>query len=114
MTGGQSNEKIVSLLLAMALSLSLLCTGIAEGVTGTYEGAAYGNNADVRVAVTFDGGVITEVKVVEHAETPGLSDAPIERIPAQIVKYQTLAVDTVSGATNTSKAIIAAVEAARA
>lgn len=105
-------KKMISILLAMALSLSLLCTGVAEGVTGTYEGAAYGNNADVRVAVTFEGGAITEVKVVEHAETPGLSDAPIERIPAQIVKYQTLAVDTVSGATNTSKAIIGAVEAA--
>jgi len=105
-------KKMVSLLLALALSLSLLCTGAAEGVTGTFEGAAYGNNADVRVAVTFEGGVITEVKVVEHAETPGLSDTPIERIPAQIVKYQTLAVDTVSGATNTSKAILGAVEAA--
>ena len=53
-------KKMVSILLALALSLSLLCTGVAEGVTGTYEGAAYGNNADVRVAVTFDGGVITD------------------------------------------------------
>lgn len=105
-------KKMISILLALALSLCLLCTGMADGVTGTYEGAAYGNNADVRVAVTLENGMITEVKVVEHAETPGLSDAPIERVPAQIVKYQTLAVDMVSGATNTSKAIIGAVEAA--
>ena len=52
--------------------------------------------------------------MTEHAETAGLSDTPIERIPAKIVEGQTLAVDTVSGATNTSNAILKAAEDALA
>ena len=43
-----------------------------------------------------------------------MSDTPIERIPAKIVEGQTLAVDTVSGATNTSNAILKAAEDALA
>lgn len=77
---------------------------------GTYEAEAKGNNGPVKVSVTVTGDAITEVKVLEHAETAGIADAPIERIPAAIVDGQTLAVDTVSGATNTSKAILDAAE----
>ena len=52
---------------------------------------------------------ITDVTVVEHSETAGLSDRPIAEIPAAIVENQSLAVDTVSGATNSSNAILTAV-----
>ncbi|WP_071392956.1 FAD-dependent oxidoreductase [Bacillus tuaregi] len=77
---------------------------------GTYTATASGNNGDVTVEVEFDESNIVSVSVKEHKETPGLSDTPIERIPQGIVDGQTLAVDTVSGATNTSKAILTAVE----
>lgn len=50
------------------------------------------------------------MQVVEHAETAGISDPAIERIPASIVENQSVAVDTVTGATNTSNAILDAVE----
>ncbi len=77
---------------------------------GTYTATADGNNGPVTVSVTFDTEKIVSVKVDSHKETPGISDAAIEKIPAAIVEGQTLAVDTVSGATNSSKAILAAVE----
>lgn len=77
---------------------------------GTYTAKAEGNNGDVTVEVVFDDHSIVSVTVKEHSETSGLSDAPIERIPQQIVDGQTLAVDVVTGATNSSKAILAAVE----
>jgi len=64
----------------------------------------------VTVEVTLSETAITAVKVTEHSETAGISDPAIERIPAAIVDGQTLAVDTVSGATNTSRAILTAVE----
>lgn len=76
---------------------------------GTYTGIAAGKNGDVKVEVTFSANAIDSVKVVEHSETAGISDGAIENIPAAIVENQSLAVDTVSGATITSDAILNAV-----
>lgn len=78
--------------------------------TGTYTASAEGNNGDVNVEVIFTDNNISSVKVVSHAETPGISDPAISRIPSAIVEGQTLAVDSVSGATVTSNAILSAVE----
>ncbi len=77
---------------------------------GTYTSTAKGNNGDVKVEVEFSDTKIVSVKVVDHSETKGLSDTPIQRIPQEIVDGQTLSVDTVSGATYTSNAILTAVE----
>jgi flavocytochrome c len=76
---------------------------------GTYTGEGEGIHGKVQVEVTVDENKIIEAKVVKHDETPGVSDTAITNVPADIVKYQTLAVDTVAGASVTSKAIIAAV-----
>ena len=74
-----------------------------------YTASAQGNNGPVAVTVEFSENEILSVVVGEHAETPGISDAPISRIPEAIVSEQTLDVDTVSGATHTSEAILTAV-----
>ena len=90
-------------------------TAWAQSYTaGVYTAQANGNNGPVTVEVEVSDAEILSVKVTEHAETAGLSDTPIERIPAKIVEGQTLAVDTVSGATNTSNAILKAAEDALA
>lgn len=77
---------------------------------GTYTAAAKGHNGDVKVEVVFDDTSLVSVKVLEHAETPGIGDIAIDRLSEEIVKGQTLSVDSVSGATFTSQAILAAVE----
>lgn len=79
---------------------------------GTYKGTAAGNNADVTVEVTLSADKIEKVEVVEHQESACISDAAITNIPQTIVDSQSLNVETISGATNTSKAIINAVTAA--
>ena len=105
-------KKIIAIVAALALALS--CMGIsalAEGYqAGTYTASAQGMNGLVTVEVTFSDSAITDVKVTEHSETAGISDPAIEQVPQDIVSYQSLAVDTVSGATFTSKAILNAVE----
>lgn len=73
---------------------------------GSYTAAADGHNGPVAVAMTVKNGKIAALAVTKHAETAGLSDPAIARLPAAIVKAQSLAVDTVSGATYTSKAIL--------
>lgn len=82
----------------------------AEYTDGTYEGTAEGHNEPLSVEVTVEGGTITDVAVTDHAETEGISDPAIEEVPAAIVENNSTDVDTVSGATITSEAIINAVE----
>lgn len=83
----------------------------AAKLSGTYTAAATGKNGDVNVTVTFTDGQIVSVEVGEHNETAGICETPIERIPAAIVEYQSVAVDAVTGATMTSEAIINATKA---
>ncbi len=96
--------------LLLALVIMVFAMPASAYTAGVYTASASGNNGAMTVEVTFADGVIESVKVLEHSETPGLSDPAIERIPSAIVENQSLAVDVVSGATNTSKAILAAVE----
>ena len=75
---------------------------------GKYTGEAYGNTSTVVVDVTVSGTKITSIEVVKQGETPILFDAARDTVIPEILKKQTLAVDTVSGVTVSSKAIIAA------
>lgn len=112
----EQHMKQMKMLLALVLCLALTLTGsfalAANYTAGTYTASEQGNNGPVTVSVTVSDEAITEIVVTDHAETPGLSDKPIAEIPAAIVEHQSLAVDMISGATNTSKAILATVEAA--
>ena len=67
-----------------------------------------GMKGDVTVEVEVDETSIKSVKVVDNVDTKGIADAAIEVIPSKIVEGQTLAVDTVSGATMTSFGILRA------
>lgn len=62
------------------------------------------------VKVTMDGDVIAAVEVLEQKETVGIADAALDTLPGTIVAANSTDVDTVSGATITSKAIIEAVD----
>ncbi|MDI3538672.1 MAG: hypothetical protein PWP58_1633 [Bacillota bacterium] len=80
---------------------------------GTFTGEGQGMGGPVKVSVEIKEGKINKVEVVEHAETPGISDPAIEQVPKAIVEKQGVdGVDVVSGATVTSKAIIEAVKSA--
>jgi len=56
--------------------------------------------------------LLLKLSSTEHSESPGIGDVAIERIPQAIVEGQTLAVDTISGATVSSNAILTAVKEA--
>ncbi len=107
-------KKSLAMLMTLLFVLLGTTTWAQSYTAGVYTAQANGNNGPVTVEVEVSDAEILSVKVTEHAETAGLSDTPIERIPAKIVEGQTLAVDTVSGATNTSNAILIAAEDALA
>lgn len=104
-----TKKKLAGLLAAMLVMLGA-SVATAELTDGSYAAAGAGKNGDVNVTVTIENGAIASVEVGDHAETAGICEAAIERIPAAIVENQSVAVDTVSGATVTSEAIIDAVK----
>lgn len=77
---------------------------------GTYTGVSEGHGGELKVEVTFNESTIESVEVIQHNESAGISDAPLDRLPGLIVETQSLGMDVVSGASLTSLAIIAAVE----
>ncbi|WP_071392986.1 FMN-binding protein [Bacillus tuaregi] len=83
--------------------------GGSEWADGDYEGRAEGMHGDLVVNVSIEEGKISKVDIVEHAESPGVSDGAIEQVPQSIVEQQSTEVDTVTGATSTSNTIITAV-----
>lgn len=77
---------------------------------GTYTASSEGHNGSVTVSVTVTEDEITSVEVGDNNETAGLADPAIETVPQQIVDYQTLSTDIISGATYTTVAIRSAVK----
>ncbi|WP_310830728.1 FAD-dependent oxidoreductase [Paenibacillus pedocola] len=78
---------------------------------GTYQAEADGKDGKIRVEVTLDAAqTITDIKVVSQSETAGIGVEAMNKIKDEIIAGQTLAVDAVSGASESSNAVLAAVE----
>ena len=104
-------SKLRSILFTFILVLNLIaCQATTTAFTaGTYQATVQAHNGDLSVEVVVDEETIQSVVILDHNESVGIADGAIERIPLMIVESQSLAVDTISGATITSNAIIAAV-----
>lgn len=79
---------------------------------GEYKTKAKGHNSALDMLVTFSDSAIQAIDIDQSSESEGLSDKVFEIIPQQIVDFQTLNVDTVSGATISSLGIIEGVSEA--
>lgn len=76
---------------------------------GVYIGNGKGNNGDITVEVVVEGGNIVSVTLKEHSETEGIYESAEKTVAAEIIRKQTADVDSVAGATNSSKGIMEAV-----
>lgn len=77
---------------------------------GTYEGSALGHNGEVSVQVEVTADKITSIKVADNKETVGIGELALQEVSKNIVDTQSLAVDSLSGATVSSGAMKQAVE----
>lgn len=77
---------------------------------GTYQASAIGFHGELQVEVVVDESKIQSVQILEHVETPFISDNAIQQLPKDIVEQQSLTVDTYSGCTVSSRAVLSAVE----
>lgn len=103
-------KKTIAMLLSALLVLTMVPFATATTATFTGQGDSKigGANAIMVELTVNDTGTITEVKVIENKDTPGLSDPAVKAIPEAIVANNSIAVDAMSGATFTSEAIIMA------
>lgn len=116
-----NKSKTLALLLSMTMLFSA-CGGAKtdnkagdskEATVGeaTGEGTAKGHNGDLKAVVTFEGDKIAKIDLT-HEETEGLGDKAADKLVEEIVANNSVSVDTVTGATVTSTAVIEAVKAA--
>lgn len=107
-------KRVLSLVLSIVMSLGLWGFSVSASETafkaGTYTATSPGLQGPLTVEVTVSDTEILSIKVIDDVETPGLRDWPLRDIPAAIVENQSLAVDVITGATYTSRAILRGVE----
>lgn len=118
------NRQKVALVLLPILAIVILAGGMlisnqSKGAAKTYTDGIYigegkGFGGTIRVEVEVSGGKIASIDLLEHSESPGVSDPAIEQIPKAIIDAQDTEVDVVSGATFSSNGIMEAVENALA
>lgn len=77
---------------------------------GVFAGTGRGYGGPIRVEVTVDGGRVTAIEVVSHSETAGVGEPALGRVADAVIDAQSLDVDTVSGATASSRGILAAID----
>ena len=100
---------IVAIGLACALALFVGC---AEGryVDGRYRSSAEGRYGEITVEVNIARGRISDIEIVSEEETPGMLDPVRDTMIPEIIEAQTVeGVDTISGATVSSSAVLEAV-----
>ncbi|KIR03199.1 hypothetical protein P261_02014 [Lachnospiraceae bacterium TWA4] len=78
---------------------------------GTYNGSAKGFIGDIEVAVTIKDQTITKVDILSTVDTPSYFEMA-KPLADQVVEKQSTEIDTVSGATFSSKGILNAVDKA--
>lgn len=100
-------KKLRKLITAVALLSTSVLSFSYEA--GTYVGEAKGYGGMIQAEVTVSKDKIENIKLNAEKETPFVSSVALERIPKAIIEKQNLRVDTVAGATVTSRGVISAV-----
>jgi len=100
-------KKIITLVLCLAMLLSLCACGEKQ-----YTGTADGLHGEVKVTITVKDGKVTACEASAPDETAELWAKVEASLPAAVVSNNSADVDTVSGATVSSKAFIEAAHSA--
>jgi len=98
----------VILFLFAAGCVALGGSKVASGET--YEGTGQGYRGPIRVLVRVSGGSITEIVVTDSVEDRFVGGAAIEQLIDMVIEYNATDIDVISGATESSKGFLEAVE----
>jgi uncharacterized protein with FMN-binding domain len=96
--------------LGLAAAFICACAGLKPRNVDFFEGAAMGYRGMIHVRVGMENGAITEITLIESSEDPAIGGAAIEELTDLALMYNTTEIDAVSGATETSRGFLEAVE----
>lgn len=100
----------ISVLIVLILLSACSTSSSSKWSDGEFEGSADGLYGNVVMSVIIENGKIKTIEVVSHSESAGITDAAFDQIPKAIIEKQGYEdVDTLAGATVSSKAIIEAI-----
>ncbi len=105
-------KRLAAFLLVWAVLFTSACGKKSDLVSGSFSGNAKGYGGDIRVTITLENSVITRCTAEGPNETMGIGSVAVEKLPSQIASTNSIAVDTISGATISSNAILAAAKEA--
>ena len=90
-----------------ALGVAGIPAAKAEGTykAGTYQATAYGNLSYVTVECTFSETALEKVDIISQNETPVLFSQVQDQLIPAIVENQALGLDSITGASNSSRAV---------
>ncbi|WP_053228377.1 FAD-dependent oxidoreductase [Spirochaeta cellobiosiphila] len=112
---GLFKKTAILVLALLSISLLLNSCGKKNAVQfepGTYQAQGEGREGKVDFDVTFSNDKITDINVVSQSETKVIGQKALETMKKRILKAQSVDVDTVSGATMSSQAMLEAVSSA--
>ncbi|MGN0776600.1 MAG: FMN-binding protein, partial [Candidatus Ventricola sp.] len=100
-------QKLLALVMALVLALTVAAAGMAETLTGEAEGFG----GPIKAEVTVESGAITALTLTGDAETPAIGGAALETLTEAIVAAGGIdGVDGVAGATWTCNGAFAAIK----
>lgn len=111
-------KKAIGVILTLVMIVSLL-TGCGQSEVeetqsyqaGIYQSTEYGYLSNITVETTFSDSEIIDIKILEQDETQVLFKTVEEQVIPEIIENQSLGIDTISGATYSSVALLSAVAA---
>jgi len=100
--------------LALLIALLAACSSQQKG-DAVYErslqnGEAMGYRGIIRVQVGTENGNISEINVIESREDRAVGGEAINELIDLVIMYNTTEIDAISGATETSRGFLSAVE----
>lgn len=110
----------ISLILLFSIYIFLPLVGSNKGLTligdigilkeGSFTGVGIGFGGPIEVEVIVEDNRIVEIKYINHNETKGYYEEVFRNISRGIIETQNLNIDTISGATATSRGFINAIK----
>jgi len=76
---------------------------------GVYLGSAVGYRGPIHVQVRLSAGMIVEINIVDSKEDRFVGESAMEELTDMVIEYNSTDIDAISGATETSKGFLDAV-----
>ena len=103
---------IIMIIISFFVWENMIKVDQTEYIDGVYLNESYGYYSDILVKVTIRGQRIKDIEIISHEEPEILATIVFDRLPPQMIKYNSAQVDIIAGATYTSRSLINAVEKA--